>query len=501
MPAERFIESKAPKACRHCRLHKRRCDKRLPRCARCSLKLIRCEYDDGAPIEVTEPDTRLRWSEPLAIRRDSCGLELTPAGEKQLLWSACQGQESHYDQANSKALMSLVKGIFIYGGTSVEQVSSRYFAAAHDWIPILDESKTTSRLLSMQKNTEAYYDSLALLLLCMLLMNQRPCHHPNHTPNNVLYRTTRRLFSLLTTLSNDTCALDILQAGLLLTTYECGHGMAREASSTLGSCFGLLRQLDMSALRNKASDRRYDDVEESTRKLCWGCIVFLDRSIVLSCADGTAALLIPTSTILPHGAVPYLNKDKYAYMNSATKFRTRAYSALLIGEAIKAVHGDPESSECIEAEKLLHDLVRQHAATSQGESYPVCEGVTMALSAVVSAYKKRANRLGSTPDAKLNLDIKFAYNIVFEMCQVEGTIMRNRDKSLNRMCFSGLACLYRAAVDLDEVYPKGASPDDVKQLRENLEWFSDHWNAADVLLQRLDRNVELRSKQISPGFW
>lgn len=74
-----------------------------------------------------------------------------------------------------------------------------------------------------------------------------------------------------------------------------------------------------------------------------------------------------------------MNKDKYALMNTATKFQTRAYSALLIGEAIKAVHGDPESSECIEAEKLLHDLVRQHAATSQGESYPVCEGVTMAL--------------------------------------------------------------------------------------------------------------------------
>lgn len=99
-------------------------------------------------------------------------------------------------------------------------------------------------------------------------------------------------------------------------------------------------------------------------------------------------------------------------------------------------------------------------------------------SAVVSAYKKRAKRLGSAADAKLNLDIKFAYNIVFEMCQVEGSIMRKRDKSFNRMCFSGLGCLYRAAVDLDEVYPKGASSEDVKQLRDNLEWFSGHWNVA-----------------------
>ncbi|EHK22732.1 uncharacterized protein TRIVIDRAFT_221996 [Trichoderma virens Gv29-8] len=502
MPAERLIESKAQKACRHCRLHKRRCDKRLPKCSRCSAKLIRCDYDDDTPIEAAEPDTKLKWSEPLAIRRDSCGLELTPAGEKQLLWTACQIQEPHYAQVDSKGLMSLVKDIFTYGGTSVEQVSTRYFATAHDWIPVVDESKTKFNLRIMQNNPDVYYNPLALLLLCMLLVNQQPCRHPNHTSNSTLYRTTRRLFALLNTPTSDTFSLAILQAGLLLTTYECGHGMAREASSTLGSCFGLIRQLDMSASQKKATDRHFDDAQESARKLCWGGIVFLDRSIVLSCADGTASLLIPTSGILPQDAVPYMNKDKYAFMNTTVKFRTRAYSALLIGEVIKAVHGDPESADCVEAEKLLHDLVRQHAATSQGESYPVCEGVTMALSAVVSAYKKRAKRLGTgSGDAKLNLDLKFAYNIVFEMCRVEGLIMRKRDGSLNRMCFSGLGCLYRAAVDLDEAYVKGAAPEDFEQLRENLEWFSGHWHIADVLLQRLNRNAELRSKQVFPGFW
>ncbi|KAL7916442.1 hypothetical protein GGI35DRAFT_40151 [Trichoderma velutinum] len=501
MPAERLIETKPPKACRHCRLHKRRCDKRLPRCSRCSLKLIRCDYDDDAPIETAKPNTKLLWSEPLAVRRGSCGLELTPAGEKQLLWIACQNQEPHYNQAGSKVLMSLVKDIFSYGDTSVEQVSNRYFATAHDWIPIVDETEFRFHLRIMQEKTEVYYDSLALLLLCMFLVDQQPCRHPNHTSNSALYQTTRRLFSLLNTPSINTFSLTRLHAGLLLATYECGHGMAREASSTLASCFGLIRQLDMSAAQSKAVDSHYDDVQESARMLCWASIIFLDRSIVLSCADDTAALLIPTGGMLPQDAVPYMNKDKYAFMNTATKFRTRAYSALLIGEAIKAVHSDPESSDCIEAEKLLHDLVRRHAATSYGESFPVCEGVTMALSAVVSAYKHRAKRLGSAADAKLNLDLKFAYNIVFEMCRVEGAIMRKRDMSLNRMCFSGLGCLYRAAVDLDEVYPKGASPEDANQVRENLEWFSDHWKVADVLLRRLNRNAELRSKQVLPSFW
>ncbi|PNP52459.1 hypothetical protein THARTR1_07063 [Trichoderma harzianum] len=499
MPPERLIETKAQKACRHCRLHKRRCDKRLPRCSRCSI----CEYDDDAPIEATEPDTKRLWSEPLAIKRDSCGLELTPAGEKQLLWIACQNQEQHSDQAGTKSLISLVKDTLKHGGTSVEQVLTRYFATAHNWMPIVDEPKFRFNLQIIRENTELYYDPLALLLLCMLLMKQQPCYHPNHTSNSALYRTTRRIFALLNTSLIDAYSLTRLHAGLLLSAYECGHGMAREASSTLASCFGLIRQLDMSAVQNKAADRHYADVQESARRLCWASIVFLDRSIVLSCADNSAALLIPTSGILPQDAVPYMNKNDYALMNAGTKFQTRAHSALLIGEAIKAVHGDPESTECIEAEKLLHYLVRQHAATSEGESYPVCEGVTMALSAVVSAYKNRAKRprsAAAAPDAKLGLDLTFAYNIVFEMCRAEGLIMGKRDTSLHRMCFSGLGCLYRAAVDLVEVYPKGASAEDVKQLRENLEWFSGHWEVADVLLERLNRIVEFRSKQVFPGF-
>jgi hypothetical protein len=73
-------------------------------------------------------------------------------------------------------------------------------------------------------------------------------------------------------------------------------------------------------------------------------------------------------------------------MSEEHNFRTRAYSALLVGEAIKAVHGDPVSSDCIETERLLHSLMRQLAATPQGEEYPVCEGVTMALRCVFHLF-------------------------------------------------------------------------------------------------------------------
>jgi hypothetical protein len=235
-------------------------------------KLNRCEYDNDAPLE-TEPDTtKLKWSEPLAIQRDSCGLELTPAGEKQLLWAACRSQESHSNQTDTKPLMSLAKDIFAYGGTSVQQVSDTYFDTAYTWLPVVEEPNVKLNIRIIQGATETYKDAFALLLLCMYLLNQTPCLHPNHTSNSALHKTTRRLFSLLETPNDVFSYTTRLQAGLLLTAYECGHGMAREAASTLGSCFGLIRQLEMIGEEN-----RRDEILASALKLCWAGIISLDR--------------------------------------------------------------------------------------------------------------------------------------------------------------------------------------------------------------------------------
>ncbi|KAL7922777.1 hypothetical protein ACQKWADRAFT_291371 [Trichoderma austrokoningii] len=477
------MEIKAPKACHHCHLHKRRCDKRLPRCSRCASKFSRCEYGDSRPLEA-EPITKLRWSESLAIQRESCGLELTPAGEGQLLWAACQSQESYSRLTDAQRLLNLTQDIFAHGGTSAQQVWDSHFATAYSWLPVLEESNIHFNILVMQES-DIHKDVFGLLLLCMYLLNQAPCYHPNHTSNSLLHKTTSRVFSLVEASGHIFSHATKLQAGLLLAAYECGHGMTDKATSTLGACFGIIRQLDS----------RRQDILAPVLKRCWAGIISLDRTIVLSCADSSAALLIPAKDMLPPDAISYLGSDGSSYMDRAHLFRLRTRSALLVGEAMKAVYGDPTSAECIEAEKLLHTLVREHAASKE-ESYPVCEGISMALSAVVSAYKKRVQRIGSTADAKLTIDIKFAYNIAFDMCRVEGSIMRTRDKGLDRLCFAGLGCLYRAAVDLDEMYPGGASPEDAKQLRENLEWFSGRWKVAGVLLRRLDRNALLRSRQI-----
>lgn len=162
--------------------------------------------------------------------------------------------------------MNLVEDIFAYGGTSAQQVWDTHFATAYSWLPVLEESNIDFDLEAMQES-DIHKDAFALLLLCMYLLSQAPCYHPNHTSNSTLHRTTRRVFSL-TEASRDVLShATKLQAGLLLTAYECGHGMTGEATSTLGACFGIIRQ----------QDHRREDALNSVLARCWAGMVSLDR--------------------------------------------------------------------------------------------------------------------------------------------------------------------------------------------------------------------------------
>lgn len=249
-----------------------------------------CEYDDDyVPIETGEADTELLWSEPLAVERSLCGLELTPAGEEQLVWSVTAATGPFEPAPDSNFLMEIVKDIFSYGGTSVDQVIADYFTNVHEWMPIVDKPMVVSALQSIRSTgrTGTKDDAMALLLLCMDMMNHH-CHHSEHGANSMLYRATRRLFSLVETLGRSGL-LAKLHAGLLLTAYECGHGMAAEACLTLATCVGLVRQLDMSASRNPSTGVVSFDAR---RNMCWAAIVYLDRLVPLPPLHHVHSLLL-----------------------------------------------------------------------------------------------------------------------------------------------------------------------------------------------------------------
>ncbi len=68
--------------------------------------------------------------------------------------------------------------------------------------------------------------------------------------------------------------LELLQAGLLITYYACGHGLPREAHMTLATCVGIaqLIGLDFEVMKDLSG-------LDGERSACWLAIVLLDRFV------------------------------------------------------------------------------------------------------------------------------------------------------------------------------------------------------------------------------
>ncbi|KAI5456966.1 hypothetical protein BGZ63DRAFT_366014 [Mariannaea sp. PMI_226] len=364
----KMFDNRAQRTCRYCRVRKQRCDKALPKCSRCASKLVKCDYTEDRPT-VAASAAGFTQPQPLAFVQDSCHLDLTSAGERQLLWAACNSHEQYSSMVESQSsLTALVRNVLNTGHDSFTGVSNAYFGNAHGWLPILNQIHVSAKAKVLDGSTETSDDAFALLFLSMYILNQPLCGHPNQV-NNTLCRATRRFVFILETHTRASLLLR-LQAGLLFAAHECGHAMFNEASSTLAFCLSLVRQLDLMATQETDSGFEEDNFE-ADRDLCWFCVILIDRAIVFSSVDYTHSLLIPSSQYLPLHALPKIAQVDYTAMSAVDRFKARTKSAMLIGDTMARVKDDLWSTDDAAAEELLHDFIHRHAASAKGVSHRI----------------------------------------------------------------------------------------------------------------------------------
>lgn len=147
----------------------------------------------------------------------------------------------------------------------IDYIKSHYFHTIHTWMPIISKIRLDRLMERTRGSTRA---DTALLLLCMKLVQD--------TALPKLYTTTARfLYSLQT---KRILTLRIVQAGLLLSVYELGHGIFPSAFITVGHS---ARSAVALGLHNKLAPqlagrpRSWMDWEE--RQRVWWMVVILDR--------------------------------------------------------------------------------------------------------------------------------------------------------------------------------------------------------------------------------
>jgi len=154
----------------------------------------------------------------------------------------------------------------------VTTITTNYFDTLSNRIPFIWKDRFISRLQSVHTNPHADF---SLLCLCIYLVVQYPPKYGQNVQSSV-YALIKGHISLLE--ASGFLSLEFVQARLLVSIFEIGHGLYPAASISIGACartaraFGLNKKL----FGNSVSDNFARQRAEEEKRVWWE-IVNLDR--------------------------------------------------------------------------------------------------------------------------------------------------------------------------------------------------------------------------------
>jgi hypothetical protein len=156
-------------------------------------------------------------------------------------------------------------------GRYIDDITSKYFKGVHRWLPIISKKRFNGRLKNFQTLPTADF---SILLLTMGLITQHPSKDLEKERDlEVLYLATKTLFTQVQSFIPS--SLYIIQAGVILATYEHAHAMIEASYVTIGTtarmafAIGLHNRQCSDEL--KGTDAWFED--EEALSTWWGLVI------------------------------------------------------------------------------------------------------------------------------------------------------------------------------------------------------------------------------------
>ncbi|KAK1755262.1 hypothetical protein QBC47DRAFT_212792 [Echria macrotheca] len=285
--AQQQAAAKSSRVCLNCRRKKKRCDKALPSCGRCTYSLQACQHEDdiaippGAPGPirfesfmgqvVAPPRTFTPVLEQLANPQSLPRLNLL---NPSLFASMDSTEDVH------SFVCRCVTDILAHR-QGIARVVASYFSTVNTWFTIIERAALEASVEEIWTTPSA---EIAVLLMCMRLAIRIP------TPGSVVgmgdsfYLSAKTLLSLVQT--KLPLSVTLLQAELLVAMYEFSHAMPQQAYMTAGRCFQMTKAFGWH-YEPFWSDERQSRVPREL-KLCsilWWAVVYMDCLIHVSYQD------------------------------------------------------------------------------------------------------------------------------------------------------------------------------------------------------------------------
>jgi hypothetical protein len=228
--------------------------------------LLRCDYDWTAGNAPESSGAQSKASPASSIE-----VHTPPSlqSASRLLHSLSHGSpKSSGGEAN---IPSQVLSILIANGENVQSVTALYFRTIDVWLPIISPRRCVEKLENIASDNNP---ELSNLLLCMYLVTRQP-----GKPSGIKEMQTPIYFeakTLLTTLtSSGNLSIEVIQAGVLLSLYEQGHGMIDVAQLTMSVCTRM-------AMKMKVALRAAPELQNTDFGRLWWGLVILDRYVLVN---------------------------------------------------------------------------------------------------------------------------------------------------------------------------------------------------------------------------
>lgn len=316
---------------------------------------------------------------PLFVQRGVCGFDLSTRGRDELLhaFTACTNKE--FSAMNK--FSELISDMLDLAEYKVSGMLEEHATSIHQWCPIIDEEL-------LRKGREGAYDEYPpdllpnpLLLLCVFMLARRTCAHAEHISTGVLYTTVKQLLAIGQAAGEP--SLELFRAGMLMSVYECSHGMAKQALVTLSSCVAMfdLIKLDF------RQPHRESCSEEIVASLD-AAIIMLDRMIPLSNISKPLPLVCPTRHPLSVSMASNFESDIPApsprpYASSPRKVYIRSIVALQSGRVLEYSHAlrtEVDTAESYDVIDLGVSLViKKLVDKPQPHTWLHCDAIAMAF--------------------------------------------------------------------------------------------------------------------------
>ena len=156
-------------------------------------------------------------------------------------------------------------------GEYIDDVSVRYFQGVHRWMPVISRHRFHDRLVNHQTPIKADF-SILLLTMCLITCRPEQDSKVNGVNQETLYLITKMLFGQAQAVSPATT--NLIQAALLIATYEYAHGLGHAAYISIGECarMAFVAGLQKSELPHHTNEQSWLKAMEE-RNLWWGIVI------------------------------------------------------------------------------------------------------------------------------------------------------------------------------------------------------------------------------------